>query len=383
MRKHSAATDMTRSNPLHRLEQLGQSVWLDYIDRGFVDGGELARVIDEDGVSGLTSNPAIFHKAITEHPEYERAIAALARDGLAAHEIYETLIIEDIRKAADALAGIHERTHSRDGFVSLEVAPSFARDAEGTYWEAKRLWALVDRKNLMIKVPGTAEAVPVIRRLTADAINVNVTLLFGVERYDLVAEAFIEGLEQRVALNQSVAGIASVASFFLSRIDILVDQLLESSGAAGARALQGKCAVASARGAYEHFRVRAGAPRWRSLLSRGARPQRLLWASTGTKNPAYSDVKYVDALIGPDTVTTLPVETLIAYRDHGDPALRLQEEGAESEVYPRELTRQLAAAGIDLDAVVQRLEEEGIRKFIEPFEATLAALRTRLGKRTP
>jgi transaldolase len=374
MRKLGAAADTARSNPLHRLEQLGQSVWLDYIDRGFVDGGELARIIDEDGVSGLTSNPAIFHKAITEHPEYDRAIAALARDGLAAHEIYEAMIIEDIRKAADALAGIHERTNGRDGFVSLEVAPSFARDAEGTYWEAKRLWALVDRKNLMIKVPGTAEAISVIQRLTADAINVNVTLLFSVERYDLVADAFIAGLEQRVALNQSVTGIASVASFFLSRIDTLVDQLLESSGAAGARALQGQCAVASARRAYEHFRVRTGAARWRSLSSRGVRPQRLLWASTGTKNPAYSDVKYVDALIGPDTITTLPVETLIAYRDHGDPALRLQEEGIDNDVYSGEL----AAAGIDLDAVVQLLEEEGIRKFVEPFEATLAKLRTRL-----
>jgi transaldolase len=378
MRKRSAAADMARSNPLHRLEQLGQSVWLDYIDRGFIDGGGLANVIDEDGVSGLTSNPAIFHKAITEHPEYERAIAALARDGLAAHEIYEALIIEDIRKSADALAGIHERTNGHDGFVSLEIAPNFARDAEGTYWEAKRLWALVDRRNLMIKVPGTAETVSVIQRLTADAVNVNVTLLFSVERYDLVADAFIAGLEQRVALNQSVAGIASVASFFLSRIDTLVDQLLESSGAAGARTLQGRCALASARRAYEHFRVRTGAPRWRSLSSRGVRPQRLLWASTGTKNPAYSDVKYVDALIGPDTITTLPVETLMAYRDHGDPALRLQEEGTDNEVYAGELTRQLAAAGVDLDTVVQQLEEEGIRKFVEPFEATLAELRTRL-----
>jgi transaldolase len=362
---------------------LGQSVWLDYIERGFVTGGELATVIRADGVSGLTSNPAIFHKAITEHREYEPAIAALARDGLAAHEIYEALIIEDIRQAADALAGVYGQTHGRDGFVSLEVAPSFARDAEGTYWEAKRLWTLVDRSNLMIKVPGTPEAVPAIQRLTADAINVNVTLLFGVERYDLVAEAFIAGLEQRAASNQPVAHIAGVASFFLSRIDTLVDRLLESSGDAEASTLRGQCAIASARLAYEHFRARTAAPRWRSLSARGARPQRLLWASTGTKDPAYSDVKYVDALIGPETVTTLPVETLIDYRDHGDPALRLQEEKAGKDSSSRQLIRRLAAAGVDFDRVAQRLEEEGIRKFIEPFEATLAALRTRLSKRTP
>lgn len=383
MRRHSATAAVPRSNPLHRLEQLGQSVWLDYIDRGFVNSGELARVIDGEGVTGLTSNPAIFHKAITEHGEYEQAIAAFARDGLAAHEIYEALIVEDIRMAADALAGIHERTDGRDGFVSLEVAPGFARDAEGTYWEAKRLWALVDRPNLMIKVPGTAAAVPVIQRLTADAINVNVTLLFSVARYDLVAEAFAAGLERRVALNQSVAGIASVASFFLSRIDTLVDQLLESSGACGARALQGQCAIASARRAYEQFRVRTESARWRALASRGVRPQRLLWASTGTKNPAYSDVKYVDALIGPDTITTLPLETLMAYRDHGDPALRLRQEGTGDAAHCGELIRQLAAMGIDFDSVAQRLEEEGIRKFIEPFDATVAMLRTRLGKRTP
>lgn len=374
---------MTRSNPLHRLEQLGQSVWLDYIERGFVTGGELAAVIRENGVSGLTSNPAIFHKAITEHHEYEPQIAVLGSDGLAAHEIHEALIIEDIRKAADALAGVYEQTRGDDGFVSLEVAPSFARDAEGTYWEAKRLWALVNRKNLMIKVPGTVEAIRVIQRLTADAINVNVTLLFSVERYDLVAEAFIAGLEQRVASNQPAGCIASVASFFLSRIDTLVDQLLESSADAGAKALRGQCAIASARVAYEHFRERTATGRWRSLAARGARPQRLLWASTATKNPAYRDVKYVDALIGPETVTTLPVETLIAYRDHGDPALRLQEENPGKDSSSRQIIRRLAAVGIDFDSVAQRLEEEGIRKFIEPFEATLAALRMRLDKRGP
>lgn len=373
---------MTRYNPLHRLQQLGQSVWLDYIERGFVTSGELATVIAEDGVSGITSNPAIFYKALTEHGDYVPSIRALARDGLAAHEIYETLTVEDIRGAADALAGVYEQTHGRDGFVSLEVAPTFARDAEGTYWEAKRLWALVNRRNLMIKVPGTAEAIPVIQRLTADAINVNVTLLFSVERYDLVAEAFIAGLEQRVASNQPVGGIASVASFFLSRIDTLVDKLLESSADPVAIALQGQCAIASARVAYEHFRAGAAAARWRSLASRGAQPQRLLWASTGTKNPAYSDVKYVDALIGPETVTTLPVETLIDYRDHGDPALRLQDEEPDKGPNARQLIRQLAAAGIDLDSVARRLEEEGIQKFIEPFEATLAALRARLDKRT-
>jgi len=370
---------MARQNPLHRLQQLGQSVWLDYIERGFIADGRLARVIEENGVNGLTSNPAIFYQAIAQHDAYARAIAAMARDGLAAHEIYEALVIQDIRAAADALAGVHERTGGRDGYVSLEVSPHFARDAEGTFWEAKRLWALVDRRNLMIKVPGTVEGMTAVQRLTAAAINVNVTLLFSVERYELAAEAFTAGLEQRVAANESVAGIASVASFFLSRIDALVDQRIESSAEPRAQGLRGQCAIACARLAYEHFQVRTQTPRWRSLSSRGARPQRLLWASTGTKNPAsYSDVKYVDALIGPDTITTLPVETFIDYRDHGDPALRLQDAGSATNAH--ELVRGLVALGIDINLVARHLEEEGIRKFIEPYEATLVALRGRVAK---
>lgn len=371
---------MTHQNPLRRLQQLGQSTWLDYIERGFVTSGALAKLISDDGVSGLTSNPAIFYKAITEHREYAEAIRELARSELAAHEIYEALVIEDIRKAADALTGVYDRTGGRDGFVSLEVSPHFARDTEGTYWEAKRLWALVDRKNLMIKVPATREGVPAVRSLTAEAINVNVTLLFSVERYAAVADAFATGLEQRVTMNQPVDGIASVASFFLSRIDTLVDQRLESSGDASAKALRGQCATACARLAYAHFLSRLATTRWRSLSDRGARPQRLLWASTGTKNPHYSDVKYVDALIGPDTVTTLPPETLVAYQDHGDPALRLPADPSEENADAQRIIRGLAAAHIDFDSMAAQLEEEGIRKFIDPLEATLAALRIRLSQ---
>lgn len=374
---------MTHQNPLRRLQQLGQSLWLDYIERGFVTSGALANLINDDGVSGLTSNPAIFYKAITEHREYAEAIGELARSKLAAHEIYEALVIEDIRKAADALTDIYDRTGGRDGFVSLEVSPRFARDTEGTYWEAKRLWALVNRKNLMIKIPGTREGIPAVRCLTAEAININVTLLFSVERYAAVADAFATGLEQRVTMNQPVDGIASVASFFLSRIDTLVDQRLESSGEASAKVLRGQCATACARLAYGHFLSRLATTRWRSLSDRGARPQRLLWASTATKNPDYSDVKYVDALIGLDTITTLPLETLVAYRDHGDPALRLPTDPADEGADAHRTIRRLAAAGIDFDSLASQLEEEGIRKFVDPLEATLVALRTRLSELRP
>lgn len=370
---------VTQQNPLRRLQQLGQSVWLDYLERGYVTGGGLAKAITDDGVTGLTSNPAIFHRAITEHREYDSAISAMACHGLAAHEILEALIIEDIRNAADLFADAYDRTGGRDGLVSLEVSPHFARDTEGTYWEAKRLWTLVNRKNLMIKVPGTVEALPAIRSLTAEAINVNVTLLFSVERYTAVSDAFIAGLEQRAASRKPLADIASVASFFLSRIDTLVDQRLESCGDAEAKMLRGQCAIACAQLAYARFRSLMQDTRWHSLMGRGARPQRLLWASTGNKNPSYGDVKYVDALIGPDTITTLPLETLAAYRDHGHPTLGLPlGSSGDHASKAEELIRRLAAAGIDFDSIAQQLEDEGIRKFIDPWEATLAALRMRL-----
>ena len=365
-------------NPLQKLPSLGQSVWLDFIERDFVRSGRLAALIREDGVSGVTSNPAIFHKAIGEHAIYRETIDAMARQGLAAHEIHEALMIEDIRDAADALRDVFQRTQGRDGFVSLEVSPRFARDTEGTYWEAERLWALTNRPNLMIKVPGTQEGVPAIRRLIGAGINVNVTLLFTLERYEAVAAAFIEGLSERAARQSSVANVASVASFFLSRIDGAIDPQLDVVGTAAAKALRGECAIACARAAYRHYQAILAGSRWRALQASGARPQRLLWASTGTKDAAYSDVKYVESLVCPDTVTTMPPETLIAYRDHGHAMPWSSGSSEDAHLSVQRLARELADAGIDWQAVAQQLEEDGIRKFVQPHEATLALLRERV-----
>ncbi|HEX7013120.1 MAG TPA: transaldolase [Steroidobacteraceae bacterium] len=362
------------SNPLRLLRQLGQSVWLDHIERGLILGGGLARLIEEDGVSGLTSNPAIFQKAFAGHEVYRASIESMARAGRKAEEVHEALIIEDIQAAADVLAPVYRDTQGRDGFVSLEVSPHLARDTEGTCSEAKRLWARVGRENLMIKVPGTIEGIEAVRRLTADGVNVNITLLFSVERYEAVAEAFMAGLEERLSRDLGIERIACVASFFLSRIDTLVDQRLEAVDDPEVKRLRGECAIACAREAYRRYRAIIASDRWRALEARGARSQRLLWASTSTKNPEYSDVKYVEALIGPDTITTVPPETLSAYRDHGDPKVRLTEPGPTLATIVEALT----AAGIDWSAVAPQLEADGIRKFIEPHEAALAALRKRI-----
>jgi transaldolase len=364
-------------NPLRQLEALGQSVWLDFIERGFVRNGGLAKLIHEDGVSGVTSNPAIFHHAIAQGASYREAIDQRARAGLAAHEIHEALVIEDLRDAAAALHDVYRDSNGRDGYVSLEVSPLMARDADETYWEAKRLWALVNRPNLMIKVPGTVQGIAAIRRLTADGININVTLLFSVERYEAVAEAFIEGLSERSDRKLSLEPIASVASFFLSRIDALLDPKLDAAGTSEARALRGQCAIVCGRAAYSYNRQLLDTQRWRALQARGARPQRLLWASTGAKDPAYSDTKYVDALVYPDTVTTLPPATLVAYRDHGRPTTQPVDSQA-ADVSVKELARRLADAEIDWQATARQLEEEGIQKFIEPHEAIVASLRTRM-----
>jgi transaldolase len=323
----------------------------------------------------VTTNPAIFQQAISQGASYRAAIGELAAAGLAAHEIHEALVIEDVRAAAAALQDTYGRSNGREGFVSLEVSPLLAHDPGETYWEAKRLWALVDRPNLMIKVPGTLEGIEALRRLTADGINVNVTLLFGVERYQAVAEAFIEGLSERAGRKLPLQPVASVASFFLSRIDAVLDPKLDAAGAPEARALRGQCAIGCARAAYSYYRQLVETSRWRALQTQGARPQRLLWASTGTKDPTYSDVKYVDALVYPDTITTLPPATLAAYRDHGRPA-RQDVDSRPADVAVSELARRLADVGIDWRAVAGQLEAEGIRKFVEPHQAILATVRT-------
>ncbi|BAU49289.1 transaldolase [Sulfurifustis variabilis] len=361
------------ANPLRALHELGQSVWLDDIRRAWLDDGTLARLIADDGVAGVTSNPAIFEKAISGGGEYDGAIAELTRLGKTPGTVYETLAIDDVRRAADLLRPAWDATNGADGFVSLEVSPHFADYADATVREAKRLWAAFDRPNAMIKVPGTHAGLTAVRALLRDGVNVNVTLLFGLSRYREVAESFLAGLEARLADGRPVDRVASVASFFLSRIDTLVDRKLDEIGTAPARALRGRAAIASARLAYRHYRGWTAGERWRRLAAAGARAQRLLWASTSTKDPAYADTKYVEALIGPETINTMPLGTLTAYRDHGRPAPRLEEDlqGA------LDLPDDLAGLGINLDRTAEQLERDGVQKFIEPFDALHAALARR------
>jgi len=368
-----------KHNALVALLTLGQSVWLDMIRRGVMTSGELTQLIDEDGLRGVTANPSIFEQAIAGSHDYDEAVRALAFQGKSAEAIYESLAIEDIRQAADLFRPVYEQTGGGDGFVSLEVSPSRAHDTEGTVDEARRLWAALDRPNVMIKVPGTAEGVPAIRRLTAEGMNVNVTLLFGLERYQEVAEAWLTGMETRAAAGHSIDRTASVASFFLSRIDVLLDPQLERLMAEGgpkgevAEALHGRVAIASAKVAYQIWKRIFRGERFERLAAKGARPQRLLWASTSTKNPAYSDVMYVEALIGPDTVTTLPLETLHAYRDHGVPSLRIEEQAGEA----RRTLARLTEAGVNLRMVTDQLEREGIEKFSTSMNHLLATLEER------
>jgi transaldolase len=364
------------NNSLLKLESFGQSIWLDFISRGMLDSGELLRLINEDGVSGVTSNPSIFEKAIAESNDYDDAILSLGSEGKTAAEIYEELVVEDIRHTADLFRPLYDRMEGRDGFVSLEVSPHLARDSAGTLREARHLWMRVDRPNLLIKVPGTQEGLTVIRQLISEGINVNVTLLFGLPRYQAVAEAYLAGLEERAAAGLPLEHISSVASFFLSRIDMLVDHLLDEKLKEGGRRennaflLHKKVAIASARAAYQLYKEIHTSERFRTLAAGGARSQRVLWASTSTKNPAESDVKYVEALIGPETINTIPLETLNAYRDHGNPALRLEDDLDGVEL----VLKHLAKTGIDLDAVTSQLEIEGIEKFVKPFDNLIQAL---------
>lgn len=301
-----------KNNPLQQLATFGQSIWLDYIRRDLITGGELRRLIEEDGLRGMTSNPAIFEKAITDSQDYDADIQAMAREGKGFAAIYETISQRDVGSAADEFRPLYDRTDGQDGYVSLEVNPHLARDTEGSMEEARRLWGALNRPNVLIKVPATAAGLPAIRQLISEGINVNVTLLFGLPRYRQVAEAYLAGLEARAIQGKSVRHLASVASFFVSRIDALVDPLLEKLIGQGgkeadlAKKVQGQVAIASAKMAYQIYREIFGGARFKRLAAQGAQVQRLLWASTSTKNPAYSDVKYVEALIGPETVNTAP-----------------------------------------------------------------------------
>ena len=366
-----------KKNSLRELESLGQSVWLDYLRRNAIDNGELQKLIENDGLSGLTSNPSIFEKAIVESNDYDEAIRTLAQHGKSIDEIYQALTVEDIQRAADLFRPVFDRLEGGDGFVSLEVSPQLAHDTTGTVREARQLWAAVNRPNLFIKVPATKEGLPAIQQLIGEGINVNITLLFGLPRYREVAEAYLVGLETLGAQGRTLAQVSSVASFFLSRIDVLIDPLLEKMKANRDAAvqdvadLQGQAAIASAKAAYQIYREIFTGERYRKLAQKGARSQRLLWASTGTKNPAYSDVKYIEAVIGAETINTMPPETLSAYRDHGKPVLRLEEHTQQA----HDALQSLGRMGIDLNALTQELEDQGVMKFNQAFEKLMAALR--------
>jgi transaldolase len=361
------------ANPLRELQSLGQSVWLDQLDRDMILSGELSRLIEEDGLSGVTTNPKILHDAVFGSESYRNSIEGLKREGHPPKAIYESLAIEDVSQAADRFSQMYDRATSEPGFVSLEVDPRIAHDVDASIAEAKRLWHALDRSNVMIKVPGTKEGVRALTALTAEGVNVNVTLLFGVTRYREIADAYISGLEQRRQAGLAIDHVRSVASFFLSRIDTLVDELLEERAKQGdseALALRGDAAIASAQAAYRVLEQVLNGSRFAQLARHGATPQRLLWASTGTKNPAYSELKYVEPLIGPNTVTTLPQKTLEAYRAHGKPELRL----GKHDDWPNEVFANLKRHGVDIDEVSARLEREGISKFEEPLRELLEHL---------
>jgi transaldolase len=369
-------------NHLLELESFGQSVWLDYLRRNSLENGEFRQWIEQDGVGGVTSNPSIFEKAIAGSHDYDNTIRALALEGRSIAEIYQALTIEDIQRAADLFRPTFDRLDGADGFVSLEVSPRLAHDTAGTIAEARQLWKAVSRPNLFIKVPATREGLPAIRQLIGEGINVNITLLFGLPRYREVIEAYLSGLEILAAGSKPLNRAASVASFFLSRIDVLVDPLLEKiklqggSPAELAAKLQGQVAIASAKVASQIYQEIFTGERFRKLAQKGARTQRLLWASTGTKNPAYSDVKYVEPLIGPDTINTMPVETLNAYREHGQPSLSL---GNDVPAAHRVLEG-LHQVGIDLDAVTQQLEDEGVAKFVQAADKLMVLLKEKVSK---
>jgi transaldolase len=375
---------MNASNPLLVLREHGQSVWLDFIRRTFVTGGDLGRLVQDDGLAGVTSNPTILEKAIAATDDYAGPIAELIAGGTTSpRAIYERLAVGDVQAAADVLRPVYDRTGGGDGFSSLEVSPGVAHDTEATVAEARSLWTALARPNVMVKVPGTPAGVPAVRALVAEGINVNITLLFSRQMYRAVAEAYLDGLELLAARGAPLERVASVASFFVSRIDTVVDGLLaqkyggDSEEARRSRqGLEGKVAIANAKLAYQDYKELFEGTRFQALARRGARVQRLLWASTGTKNPRYRDVLYVEELIGPTTVSTMPPETLAAFRDHGRVRDSLEEdvEGA------RTTLANLERAGISLSKVTDGLIADGIEKFARPFASLLQMIAERAQK---
>jgi transaldolase len=367
-------------NALHQLISCGQSYWMDNLTRHMILSGELKNRVEEQGLRGVTTNPAIVHKAVTGSDDYELEIVELVKKGCNRDEIYKQLVITDVQYACDILRPVYDASKGVDGFVSLEVSPYLAHDTHGSTQEARRLWEAVARPNLLIKIPGTEAGVPAIEQVLAEGINVNITLLFSVQDYDAVANAYIRALERRHAEGKPLDRIASVASFFLSRIDVLVDQLLRHRvrpSALGnesilAEELYGQVAIANAKLAYQRFKQIFSGPRWQALEAAGARVQRPLWASTSTKNPSYNDVMYIEPLIGPHTVNTMPEETIAAFADHGQAVADSVE--ADIEVAQRIIHQDLPQAGIALDKVTWQLQNEGVQKFIDPFDALMQTL---------
>jgi transaldolase / glucose-6-phosphate isomerase len=364
------------TNPLKGLLEYGQSPWMDYIRRDLLTGGGLKKMMDGDGLRGMTSNPAIFEKSITGSTLYNDMLQSPEAKSLDAKSLYERIAIRDVQDACDIFKPVYQSTRRRDGYVSLEVSPYLANDTKGTIEEAKRLWKAVGRENLMVKVPGTPEGVPAIRQLLEAGLNINVTLLFAQSAYEQVAEAFLAALEARALKGQDVSHIASVASFFVSRIDTLVDSKIEEKlkTAIGAtkdllQSIEGKVAIANAKLTYKKYQELFGGPRWKALAAKGAQTQRLLWASTSTKNPKYRDVLYVEELIGADTVDTIPPATFDAFRDHGKlrPSLTEDVPGAAKVMHDME------KAGISMKEVTQKLLEDGVKLFADAFKTLLDA----------
>lgn len=377
------------TNPLLGLAQAGQSIWLDYLHRGILQDGELDRLIAEDGLKGVTSNPTIFQKAIGDGDTYDAQIKALlAEKDADPGELYEQIAVADIQSAADHFRATWDRLNGADGFVSLEVSPKLADDTAATVAEARRLWKAVNRPNLMIKVPGTKAGTPAIRQLISEGINVNVTLLFGIQAYLDVAEAHTAGLEAFQSAGGDVAKVHGVASFFVSRIDTAIDKAIDARVAAddpdasALKALRGRVAIANAKVAYQRYLELVGQDRWKALAAKGAQPQRMLWASTGTKDPAYSDVLYVETLIGPNTINTMPPATLEAFRDHGEVAPTLQADLDEA----RRVLAEAQRLGLDLDRVTDQLVADGVKLFARSFDdlmTVLAAKRLQLRGQAP
>jgi transaldolase len=359
------------SNPLQQLQSLGQSVWYDNIDRSQLVSGQFKRMLDEDAITGVTANPTIFEKSVSAGHAYDEQMNQLIQEGKSTNEIYEAMIITDIRTVADLLRPVYDRTGGLDGYVSLEVSPDLAHDTDKTIAEVRRFYKMVDRPNLMIKIPGTSEGIPAVRQALVEGINVNITLIFSLESYKDVAEAYISALEERNAAGKDISTIGSVASFFVSRVDTLVDKLLEDKAKATSdsaeqqkfKSLEGKAAIANARIVYEEFKKIFHSPRFESLKHSGAHVQRPLWASTSTKNPAYRDVLYAEELVGPDTVDTMPLETIEKFSDHGQVRLSIGDNLPQA----RAELDALEQIGIHYDQVTRQLQDEGVQKFADSF----------------